>query len=77
MSQPLYPQEKNPCYPLDRRLGGPESWSACSGKEKKSQPLLGIKNNAVFSGLCNGKTSILHNTYAHSAVCGLEASGSG
>jgi len=35
MPQPLYPQGKNPWYPLDRRLGRPQSWSGCSGKEKK------------------------------------------
>jgi hypothetical protein len=28
---------------LDRRLGGPESWSGHSGKEKNSQPLPGLK----------------------------------
>jgi hypothetical protein len=27
----------SPCYPLDRRLGGPQSCSECSGKEKNSQ----------------------------------------
>jgi len=25
MPWPLYPQEKSPWYPLDRRLGGPQS----------------------------------------------------
>jgi len=28
---------------LDRRLGGPQSWSGHSGLEKNSQPLLGIE----------------------------------
>jgi len=28
---------KSPHYPLDRRLGGPQSWSGWGGKEKKSQ----------------------------------------
>jgi hypothetical protein len=36
--QPLYPQGKNPWYPLDRRLGGPQSRSGCGGEEKDSQP---------------------------------------
>jgi hypothetical protein len=27
MPQPLYPQEKSPWYPMDRRLGGSQSWS--------------------------------------------------
>jgi hypothetical protein len=35
---PLYPQGKSPCYPLDRRLGGPQSRSERGG-EKNSQPL--------------------------------------
>jgi len=43
MPQPLYPQGKSPWFPLDRRLGGPKAQSGCSGKEKKSQPLLGLK----------------------------------
>jgi len=34
MPQLLYPQEKNPPYPLDRRLGGPQSQSGDGGKEK-------------------------------------------
>jgi hypothetical protein len=28
----LYPQVKSPCYPLDRRLGGPQSRSGRDGK---------------------------------------------
>jgi hypothetical protein len=31
---------KSSWYPLDRRLGGPQSRSECGGKEKHSQPLL-------------------------------------
>jgi hypothetical protein len=31
-----------PCYPLDRRLGVPQSHSGFSGEEKNSQLLLGI-----------------------------------
>jgi len=42
MPRPLYSWEKSPCYSLDRRLGVPQSWSECSGKKKKSLPLLGI-----------------------------------
>jgi hypothetical protein len=33
------PQGKSPCYPLDRRLGGPQSRSGYGGEEKNSQPL--------------------------------------
>jgi hypothetical protein len=40
MSQPLYPQEKGPWYPLDRRLGGPQSRSGRGGEEKNSQPII-------------------------------------
>jgi hypothetical protein len=35
---PLYPQVKSPWYPLDRRLGGPQSRSERGGEEKNSQP---------------------------------------
>jgi hypothetical protein len=43
MTQLLYPLGKSPCYPLDKRVGGPQHWSVCSGEEKNSQPLLGLK----------------------------------
>jgi hypothetical protein len=42
MPLPLYPQGKSPRYPLDRRLGGPQSCSVCS-EEKNSQPPPGIE----------------------------------
>jgi hypothetical protein len=35
--RPLYSQGKSPWYPLDRRLGGPQSRSG-RGEEKNSQP---------------------------------------
>jgi hypothetical protein len=41
--RPFHPQEKNPCYPLDRRLGGPQSRSGHGGEEKNSQPSPGIE----------------------------------
>jgi hypothetical protein len=34
----LYPQGKSPRYPLDRRLGGPQSRSGRGGEEINSQP---------------------------------------
>jgi hypothetical protein len=37
------PQEKNPWYPLNRRMGGPQSRSGRGGEEKNSQPALGIE----------------------------------
>jgi hypothetical protein len=36
--RPLYPQGKSPWYPLDRRLGGPQSRSGRGREEKNSQP---------------------------------------
>jgi hypothetical protein len=39
----LYPQGKSPRYPLDRRLGGPQSRSERGGEEKNPQPLPGIE----------------------------------
>jgi hypothetical protein len=38
--RPLYPQVKSSWYPLDRRLGGPQSRS---DEEKNFQPPLGLK----------------------------------
>jgi hypothetical protein len=43
-TQPLYHQGTIPLYTLDRRLGGPQSWSGHSDEEKNSQPLLGFKH---------------------------------
>jgi hypothetical protein len=36
--RPLYPRGKNPRYPLDRRLGWPQSRSGRYGNEKKRAP---------------------------------------
>jgi hypothetical protein len=36
-------QGKSPWYPLDRRLGGPQSRSGRGGEEKNSQPLPGLE----------------------------------
>jgi len=33
-----FAQGKSPCYPFDRRLGGPQSCSGRSGLEENSQP---------------------------------------
>jgi hypothetical protein len=41
--RPFYPQGKSPWYPLDRRLGGPQSRSGHGGEEKNSQPPSGIE----------------------------------
>jgi hypothetical protein len=37
--RPLYPQGNSPFYPLDRRLGGPQSRSEHDGEKKNCQPL--------------------------------------
>jgi hypothetical protein len=41
--QPFYPQGKSHWYPLDRRLGGPESRSGRGGEEINSHPLSGLE----------------------------------
>jgi hypothetical protein len=37
------PPGKSPCYPLDRRLGGPQIRSGRGGEEKNSKPPPGIE----------------------------------
>jgi len=39
------PAGKNPWYPLDRRLGGPQSRSGRGGEEKHFQSPQGIEEN--------------------------------
>jgi hypothetical protein len=41
--RPLYPWKKSPLYPLDRRLGGPQSRSGRCGAERNVLPLPGIE----------------------------------
>jgi len=41
--RPLYPQGKSPWYPLDRRIGGPQSRSGRGGEEKNSQTPPGLE----------------------------------
>jgi hypothetical protein len=45
--RPLYPQGKSPWYPLNRRLGGPQSRSRRGGEEKNSQPLPGLEHPII------------------------------
>jgi hypothetical protein len=47
--RPLYHQGKRPWYPLDRRLGGPQSRSGRGGEEKNSQPLPGLEPSIIQS----------------------------
>jgi hypothetical protein len=46
-TRPLYSQGKSPWYPLDRRLGGPQSRYKLGGEEKNSQPLLGLETPTI------------------------------
>jgi len=43
MPWPLHLWRKRPWYPLDRRLGGPQSWSGYRVEKKNSQPSPEIK----------------------------------
>jgi hypothetical protein len=45
--RPLYLQGKSPWYPLDRRLGGPQSRSGRGGEAKNSQPLPGLESSII------------------------------
>jgi hypothetical protein len=56
----LYPQGKSLWYPLDRRLGGPQSRSGCGGEEKNSQPPPGIarRQKSLFCISCQALNQI-------------------
>jgi hypothetical protein len=45
-SQLLYPWER-PQYPLNRRLGGPQSWPGCYEEQKNFLPLWGFEPRTV------------------------------
>jgi hypothetical protein len=47
--RPLYRQGKSPRYPLDRRLGGPQSRSGRGAEEKNSEPPPGMEHPTVAS----------------------------
>jgi hypothetical protein len=53
---PFYPQGKSPWYPLDGRLGGPQSRSGRCGEEKNLSPAgnrtLAIHSVAIPTELC-------------------------
>jgi hypothetical protein len=46
-SRPLYPWGKSPCYPMSRRLGGPQNRCGHGGEENNSQPLSGIEHPTI------------------------------
>jgi len=41
----LIPRGKSPWYPLDKKLGGPQSQSERGGKGEQTMPLPGIKSS--------------------------------
>jgi hypothetical protein len=43
--------EKNPRYPLDRRLGRPQSQFERGGEAKNSQSLLGIESRSSLDSI--------------------------
>jgi hypothetical protein len=55
--RPLYPQGKSRWYPLDRKLGGPQSRSGHGGEEKipsprrESNPTTPVVHGIVFNKL--------------------------
>jgi len=42
------PAKKKPRHLLNRRLGGPQSWSGCCGKENCLLPLLGFEPHNLY-----------------------------
>jgi len=53
----LYPQGKSLQYPVDRRLGGPQSRSGRGVEEKNSEPLPGFESR---SSDCPSRSQSLH-----------------
>jgi hypothetical protein len=45
-SLPLYPRDKTPWYPLDRRLGVPQSWFVRGGEEKRFNHCTSTESNS-------------------------------
>jgi hypothetical protein len=58
VSGQLYPQGKSPCYPLDRRLGGPQLQSGCGGE----------KILKACSSLINHPLNYMHNRSLYTAT---------
>jgi hypothetical protein len=64
----LYPSGKSHWYPLDRRMGGPQSQSGCCGGNKNLLPLPGIEprpsNLSLYQlsypGPCSGLPTVLN-----------------
>jgi hypothetical protein len=58
--RPLYPREKSPRYPLDRRLGGPQSRSGRPGEEK----ILGPTGTRTPTPLSSNSVASRYTDYA-------------
>jgi hypothetical protein len=54
------PPGKRPCYPLDRRLSGPQSRSGHDGEEKNSQPPPGLEPPIIQPVAQRYTTTIMH-----------------
>jgi hypothetical protein len=63
----VLPQEKSLQYPLDRRLGGPQSWSRHGGEEKNSQRLLGPETQS--SSLQPSTTLLSYPKHGNATSC--------
>jgi hypothetical protein len=61
----LYPLGKTPFYPLNRRLGGPQSQSGYGGEEKNSQPLLKLPIIQPLAQCYTTELSWLHHMYIY------------
>jgi hypothetical protein len=73
----LYPQGKSPWYPLDRRLGEPQSRSG-RGEEKKSHPRRESNPRTPIVQFCYVKrlvTSILHGKVIVKHMLGMKYTG--
>jgi len=46
--RPLYPQRNSPRYPLDGRLGGPQSRPGSGGEEENSQSPPLIDSEVIY-----------------------------
>jgi hypothetical protein len=49
----LYPRRKDPWYPLNRRLGRPQTWSGHRGYRKDLSPLPGIESRSPDRPVCS------------------------
>jgi hypothetical protein len=67
----LYFQGKSPWYPLDRRLGEPQSRSGRGGEEKSSQPLPELEY-PIMQPVAQRYTTELSRFFIYRGVCVLQ-----